>query len=742
MKRPVGIPSSRVRRAVRELAIVLACVVSETARAEGNSDLEALLDESIVTTASKSAETDTAAPGTSTSITAEELRQYGIHSLDEAIDFLSLGVVTQNPLRDVGVGARGVLITGDRGNHLLLLVNGHAVNEPLFGAAQFGRGAGIPMELVDHIEVIVGPGSVLYGSNAMFGVINVVTKRAKDFAGVHVAAETEIAKSYRGMAGVGYELGRSTELTVAAEYYQQNGPVFTFGPQRYGTDGVSGLPWVFERNGPANSLWGGAATNSYYSKVPSALVRLASGDFEVNLHASTYKRSAPYAAPFSSYDGDFNDPDNYELDRSMWGDVKYGRFLSPVVRITGRAYADAFDYQRVFTTSTASHCIYGDTSPCLYHGLGISRWVGTEEQASFNWFENSTFVTLVGVDGRLLDVHSKLDVQNADTLAYRQSSSDVIDDSEWVLGGYLQQTWAPTSFLSFNGGLRIDARRSYDKPVPSPRIAANIGVWRGGTLKFVYAEAFRAASWNELASQSPSQLIATDLRPERVRSAEAAIEQLLGAQHLRFGVFRSTYEDLIELHTLTRAEYDALAAQGGAGSLLNTTYTQYRNVTSIDDYGWNASVEGPIVTHKLSYGLNGTAAIARETDPSFGAEHPLTVAPAVFGNARVAYDLGGGLPVFALAAHYLGRRPASAAFTGGFHPPPYAPPQVELRATISGPVPKLAGLTYRASADYAFADRTAYVVGRPARGPFDAPAELAPVDQFRATIGLQYDFNP
>ncbi len=54
--------------------------------------------------------------------------------------------------------------------------DGHAINEPLFGTARFDRGAGIPLEMVDHIEVILGPGSVLYGSNAMLGVINVITK--------------------------------------------------------------------------------------------------------------------------------------------------------------------------------------------------------------------------------------------------------------------------------------------------------------------------------------------------------------------------------------------------------------------------------------------------------------------------------------------------------------------------------------------------------------------------------------
>ena len=139
------------------------------ARADDTSDIQALSNETVITTASKSAERGSMAPATSTLLTAEDMRRYGIHSIAEAIDFLSLGMVTSSSLRTADVGARGVLIPRDQGDHFLMLVDGHAVNEALYGAARFDRGAGIPMELVDHIEVTLGPGSVLYGSNAMLG---------------------------------------------------------------------------------------------------------------------------------------------------------------------------------------------------------------------------------------------------------------------------------------------------------------------------------------------------------------------------------------------------------------------------------------------------------------------------------------------------------------------------------------------------------------------------------------------
>ena len=111
----------------------------------------------MVSSVSKQSERASSAPALSTSISGEDLRRYGIKTLSEAIDFLSLGVASSDNLNGGEIGARGVLITGDRGSHFLLLLDGHTVNEQVRGSAFFGVGAGIPIEIIDHIEVIVGP---------------------------------------------------------------------------------------------------------------------------------------------------------------------------------------------------------------------------------------------------------------------------------------------------------------------------------------------------------------------------------------------------------------------------------------------------------------------------------------------------------------------------------------------------------------------------------------------------------
>jgi len=155
---------SFISKAGPALAVCAAVLWSATpAWADDEAELEGLLAEPVVSGASKSAEPASDAPATTSVLTAADMRRYGMRSLAEAIDFLGMGLVTQDPLHAVEIGSRGVLITGDYGDHLLVLVDGHVVNEPWNGTAYYEQGLAVPLELIDRVELILGPGSVLYG---------------------------------------------------------------------------------------------------------------------------------------------------------------------------------------------------------------------------------------------------------------------------------------------------------------------------------------------------------------------------------------------------------------------------------------------------------------------------------------------------------------------------------------------------------------------------------------------------
>jgi outer membrane receptor for ferrienterochelin and colicins len=723
------------------LGIALVGVGTSTARADDGPDLDALLSEKVVTTASKTAETSTNAPATASLMTAEDIQRYGIHTVDEAIAFLSLGGFSSDNLYNPEIGARGVLIPGDQGAHMLVLVDGHAVNEPLHGAANLGRGLGIPIELVDHIELILGPGSVLYGSNAMLGVINIVTKRGRSHSGVHVVAETEIGKSYRAGASFGATtkvLNAPFQIVSGFDFYKQDGPTFDFGPQGVIDDLFSMQPMRFSRTGPPTGIWGGKATKTHYAMVPAGYVRLEWGKFTLNVHGSTFKRASPYSSQYINVISDFNDPENYQIDRVLRGDLTYRTQLTSHAGLTARVYGDSTDRRTYVDYSRRLACRFPVTT-CRDENDGLSRWFGGELQGSLDWWNNGKAVTLIGVDGRYRYAQYRSDTLDYDTGMPLRSSTAVIDSPYSMMAAYLQQTVQPLPWLAFNGGARLDYDPRFD-PVVSPRVATTVNVWEGGALKATYAEAFRAPTFFESDAYIPNALLRrAPLAPERVRSVEGSFEQKFGSNRIMFGVFRSWWKDLVEKYVFSQAEKNDLVARSElAISYLLGPVAEYRNISSIDNFGFNAGWEGVTGAGRLHYGTNLTGTIARRV-ASVGAGQPLIVAPQFFGNARVAYDFEHGFPTLGIAGHFSGYRIADRAYDGNFTPFPVAPPQLELRATVSGPVPFVKGLSYRVGANYAFAARGPYVVGVAQQAySWQPSAELVPVDRFRATVGLSY----
>jgi outer membrane receptor protein involved in Fe transport len=644
------------------------------------------------------------------------------------------------------IGARGVFLKGDQGNHFLLLVDGHAVNEQLSGSARFDRGLGIPIEVIDHVELILGPGSVLYGSNAMLGVINVVTKRAKHWQGLHLGGEVEIGKSGRvsGGAGTTFNLFTlPTELTVAFEYYNQSGPAFTFAEQRFGTpDPFTGMPYRTRRDGPPTGTWGGGPANrSFYSEVPAGQLRLVSGPFELSVHTSTFKRAAPYSSYTINRDSDFDDPNSYTIDRSLWVDLKHQAALSQIAQLSSRIYVDSWDTRSFANVSRVSGCRYPGTFTCSKRETGVARWVGAEVQSSFDWLRTGHLVTLLGADARMRDLVFQQDVADFDTGAHVRSSQGIIRARDGILGAFLQQTYRPVQEIFFNGGVRYDFDARFS-PVLSPRLAATASVWRGGTLKAVYAEAFRAPSWVETSLATSDIFLSESLVPERVRSFELSIDQRFGKQRISMGAFRSSWRNMVELHALSIEELLEAERQGKIDLFRSAVWSQYQNVATIENYGFNGAYEGSLAANSLRYGLNVTGAIARREDRR-GISHPVEVAPRFFGNARILYDFPDDWPALALAAQFKSGALTDRSLDGGWAYMPTAPGQVELRATVLGPVPGFKAFSYRVSADYAFVDRAPYVVGihqiyYPNYREYDE-WHLAPVDVFRVTAGLQFD---
>lgn len=178
------------------------------------------LDELLATrfeTASKYQETINESPAVSTVITGDEIARYGGNSLYEVLERVVGSYLTGSNFFPQNVlSLRGDLL-GHYDNHVLMLLNGRPLRESYAGGVNFAIYTAMPLNMVERIEVIRGPGSALYGSNAYTGVVNIITKQ---LTSAHVSATvgslaTKAGELWGGVAGddwaVNYGLKRFYE---------------------------------------------------------------------------------------------------------------------------------------------------------------------------------------------------------------------------------------------------------------------------------------------------------------------------------------------------------------------------------------------------------------------------------------------------------------------------------------------------------------------------------------------------
>lgn len=130
-----------------------------------------------VETASKSAEKLSDAPGIISVVTAEDIQQYGANNLAEVLN----RVTSINMLSTYFSPNNFTSIRGDSqsnyDNHVLLLLNGRPMRDSQYGSFNAGIYQAFPVQSIERLEIIRGPGSSLYGAGAYSGVINIITKR-------------------------------------------------------------------------------------------------------------------------------------------------------------------------------------------------------------------------------------------------------------------------------------------------------------------------------------------------------------------------------------------------------------------------------------------------------------------------------------------------------------------------------------------------------------------------------------
>jgi iron complex outermembrane receptor protein len=150
--------------------------------------LEQLLDLPVesVSGVSKYDQTIRRAPAGVTVLTAADIRNYGWRTLADALRSAP-GFHIRNDRFYEYIGNRGFTRPFDYNSRTLVLVNGHRINDAIYQQGSVGSEFILDLDLVDRIEIIRGPGSSIYGSNAFYGAINIIPKKGRDISGGEVS---------------------------------------------------------------------------------------------------------------------------------------------------------------------------------------------------------------------------------------------------------------------------------------------------------------------------------------------------------------------------------------------------------------------------------------------------------------------------------------------------------------------------------------------------------------------------
>lgn len=151
-------------------------------------------------------------------ITAEDIRRSGATNIPDLLRMVPGLDVAQVNSSTWAISSRG--FNDEAANKLLVLIDGRTVYSPLFGGV-FWDVQQIPLEIIERIEVIRGPGAAVWGANAVNGVINIITKKASDTQGGLISGGGTYDQGF-GTALFGGKLRNDTYYRAFVNGFNQN----------------------------------------------------------------------------------------------------------------------------------------------------------------------------------------------------------------------------------------------------------------------------------------------------------------------------------------------------------------------------------------------------------------------------------------------------------------------------------------------------------------------------------------
>src|SRR5271165_4833600 len=148
-------------------------------------------------------------------ITQEDIRRSGARNIPDLLRMVPGLDVAQINGSTWAISARGFNLQFS--NKLLVLIDGRAVYTPMFGGVNWDT-LDEPLEDIDRIEVILGPGGTVWGANAVDGVISIITKKVADTQGLLLTAGGGTVTQSFGTLQYGGTLERNTNYRIFTKY--------------------------------------------------------------------------------------------------------------------------------------------------------------------------------------------------------------------------------------------------------------------------------------------------------------------------------------------------------------------------------------------------------------------------------------------------------------------------------------------------------------------------------------------
>jgi outer membrane receptor for ferrienterochelin and colicins len=448
------------------------------------------------------------------------------------------GVYLSNSRTYSAIGLRGFSRPGDYNSRVLMAVDGQRVNEAIFDQGLPQLEFPIVAEWVQRVELVRGPGSSVYGSNALLGVVNVVTLDGADAPGLTTQASAGQHGLRRVEMHYGAADGSGRDLFVGVNLLS------TAGENLY-------LPELGTPGGWVRGLDG--------EQQAALLVKYRDGPWRLSLNAVRRDKDAA-TAPYGTEPGVAG---TRYSDREVLAELAHDDGWRDDVRRTLRLSVAGYEFRGRY--------VFGPPPERINRDEAYAQWTTLEGRLLWRGLLNHQLMLGAELRSSPVGVQRNYDVSPYNNILDTRSSQD-------SAALYAQDQWRLASALQLTTGLRLDRVRGFS-PALSPRAVLALRPDERESFKLMWAQSFRTPNLYErfYDDGGASQVGNAALKPERLNSAEASWEYLLrSGQALGANVYWTRMRRLIEPVPLTDSP-DAPV--------------QYRNVGRVSLRGLDLDIE-------------------------------------------------------------------------------------------------------------------------------------------------------